>query len=853
LSLAVARDRARRISRVEYRLDVDLSRPGDHFGGVVDLRFQLADHDRGVLLDFGGGRVRSIVANGQELTPDHDGHWLFVPGRALEEGANSLRIAFEQTYRSDGTGLHRFVDPEDGRTYLYTYLWPYYANQVFPLFDQPNLKAVFRLSVRAPAGWEVISAAPGEIVERDDESARWAFEPTARIPSYVFSLHAGPYRIWESGAGPIPLRLMARQSLSEFVAVEEWFDVSRRGFVHYEAYYGIPYPFGKYDQLIVPDFQIGAMENVAAVTFGEQYVQRQASSFAERERRASVILHEMAHMWFGDLVTHYWWNGLWLNESFATQMASIAMTEATDFDDYWHGVFVGSKQAAYWKDSRVTTHPIEMPIAATDEFFSVYDAITYQKGSATLKQLAFRVGAEPYRSGVSAYLREHAYGNTDLEHFIRAIARAGGEGLDAWSTAWLDRPGFNVVSSRYRCEHGRLAELRLLQRAHDVGPDARPHASRVAFYALDDELRLDRSGVVDARFEGPETTLSLPDTVPCPDLVYPNHEDWGYFEVELGESERAVIRDHLQDLADDPFAQSMLFQALTDAALRGEFPFSEYLRLGETVLRRSDDLRLLSQVTASLTRVVDLLERLAPESDALLRTVQPRLESTGWELLEAADSSDLLRTWFDFYLSVAGSDAALDTLRRLLDGDLSIEGLALSDDLRWQLLQELARQGAPDALERLAAQSARDPSDYGRKMAIAVESAMPVPARKRRWLAMASQPGHPSGLASQRKAMEALLPPNQGAINAELLPEVLAALAGFDPGVDPYFAARFAQGLLVPLCTEEATRAYAEAVASEAPMASAARLFLREAQQANQECLRVRDGWQDQQEAPPSS
>jgi aminopeptidase N len=592
---------------------------------------------------------------------------------------------------------------------------------------------------------------------------------------------------------------------------------------------------------------------VAAVTFGEQYVQRQASSFAERERRASVILHEMAHMWFGDLVTHHWWNGLWLNESFATQMASIAMTEATELDDYWHGVFIGSKQAAYWKDSRVTTHPIEMPIESTDEFFSVYDAITYQKGSATLKQLAFRVGAEHYRSGVSAYLREHAYGNTDLEDFIRAIARAAGEDLDAWSDVWLDQPGFNVVSSRYRCEEGRLAELRLAQRAHSVGPDTRPHASRVAFYALDESGRLRRTHVVDARFDGLETAVSLPDDVPCSDLVYPNHEDWGYFEVELGESARAVIRDHLLDLADDPFAQSMLFQVLTDAALRGEFPFSEYLRLGETVLRRSDDLRLLSQVTASLTRVVDLLERLAPESDALLEAARPRLERTAWEQLTAADSPDLRRTWFDFYRSVAGSEAALDTLRRLLDGDLSIEGLALSDDLRWLLLQVLARHGAPDASERLAAQSARDPSDYGRKMAIAVESAMPDPARKRHWLAIASRPGHPSGLASQRKVMEALLPSNQGAINAELLPDLLSALAGFDPGVDPYFAARFAQGLLVPLCTQEAARAYAEATASEAPLASAARLFLREAQQANQECLRVRDGWQERQEAPPSS
>jgi aminopeptidase N len=656
----------------------------------------------------------------------------------------------------------------------------------------------------------------------------------------VFSLHAGPYRVWESSAGDIPLRLMARQSLAEHVEVEEWFDISRRGFDHYERYYDVPYPFGKYDQLIVPDFQIGAMENVAAVTFGEQYVQRQASSFAEREGRASVILHEMAHMWFGDLVTHHWWNGLWLNESFATQMASIAMADATDFGDYWHRFFVSSKQAAYWKDSRVTTHPIEMTIASTDEFFTVFDAITYQKGSSVLKQLAFRVGAEHYRQGVSAYLKRHAYGNTELEDFIQSIGEAASEDLTRWSSEWLDQPGFNVVSTEHQCEDGQLAALKLLQRANSVGPDARSQASRIAFYSLDDRGLLQRTSVLEARFDGERTEASLPEAIPCPHLVWPNHEDWGYFAVELSPSELGVILEHLLDLSDDPFAQSMLFQAVADTAARGDMPFSDYFALARSLLAGSDNLRLTTQVTESVTATLSLLDRLGPQSEALLSKVRPGLEAQAWDQLDEQPGSDVQRLWFDYFLAIAASNDGLGKIRGILDGELAVPEMAVSDDLRWRLVRILARHGSEDVARRLAGQRERDSSDYGEKMAIAVESSLPDLATKRQWLAVASQPGHASGLAKQRMAMNALLPANQSALSGELLPEVLEALSSFGMDVDPYFAARFSAGLLVPQCSDEGVAAYATALQAQDRMPSAALLFLREAKQASEECNALR-------------
>jgi aminopeptidase N len=369
--------RKARVANVDYALHIDLEQGGDAFSGEVTIRFDLAGPAQAaqadpaqasqadLTVDFGGGAVQDLTLNGVATDGAYNGFFITLPATGLRSGPNTAAIRFTHPYSRDGTGLHRFVDPADGLTYLYTYLWPYYANRLFPSFDQPNIKARFALSVRAPDDWIVVSMAQGMAAPpAGDGTTLWQFAATPQMSTYAFSLHAGPYRVWEADAQGIPLRLLARRSLAEFVAVDSWFDVTRRGLRHYADYFGIPYPFSKYDQLIVPDFAIGAMENIAAVTFGEQFVQRQESDRSQREARASVILHEMAHMWFGNLVTHDWWNGLWLNESFATQMAAMAELETTEFSDTWHGFFTDHKQKAYRADSRVSTHPIVVPVNA---------------------------------------------------------------------------------------------------------------------------------------------------------------------------------------------------------------------------------------------------------------------------------------------------------------------------------------------------------------------------------------------------------------------------------------------------------------------------------------------------------
>ena len=449
LTFDQARARKARIGEIHYKLFFDLASNKEMFSGRANVRFDLSVVDAPLTIDLSGAEVDRFVVNGIDISPDYNGFFITIPAMALIIGSNELQVEYRHRYDKDGTGLHRFTDPEDGLTYLYTYLWPYYANRLFPAFDQPNLKATFDLQVRVPESWVVVSTATGAVSENSDGVSTWTFATTPRMSTYVFSLHAGPYRIWEDRAGEIPIRLFARQSLADYVAVDEWFEITRGGLEFYDRYFDISYPFGKYDQLIVPDFNIGAMENIAAVTFSEQYVQRKPSDRFEREDRASVILHEMAHMWFGNLVTKEWWSELWLNESFATLMANIALVDSTEFSDSWHRFFTINKQNAYRKDSRVTTHPIQVPVNSTADFFSVFDAITYQKGSSVLKQLAHFVGYENHRVGVSNYLKEYAWGNTTLQDFIDAQSVSSGRNLDRWSQQWLYQAGFNELTAQF--------------------------------------------------------------------------------------------------------------------------------------------------------------------------------------------------------------------------------------------------------------------------------------------------------------------------------------------------------------------------------------------------------------------
>ena len=840
LDRQTADSRKARVSAVEYDLFVDLQGREDRFSGEVTIRFSLSDPAADLSIDFGGGTVHRLLVNGNPIAVDYNGFFLTLPSASLRSGANSITISYEHPYDADGTGLHRFVDPADGLSYLYTYLWPYYANRLFPAFDQPNLKAKISLSVRAPQDWIVVSTGTASTTASGNGSTLWRFSTTPTMSSYVFSLHAGPYRVWQDDAGGVPIRLLARQSLAQFVAVDEWFDLTRRGLAFYGRYFDIPYPFEKYDQLIVPDFNIGAMENIAAVTFSEAYVQRQPSDRTQRERRANVILQEMAHMWFGDLVTHEWWNGLWLNESFATQMAAISAAEVTEFKDTWHGFFTIDKHAAYERDSRVTTHPIEGPVNSTADFFNVFDAITYEKGSSVLKQLAHYVGEENYRRGVSRYLKDNAYGTTELEDFVEHQQHSAAIDLGRWSADWLYTPGFNTLGVTTDCKGGTLRSLTVMQTAPQEHPYLRQHQIDVALYSVDHDGKVAPADVIAMQIDGPRTTVQVPGERPCPALVNPNHNDWAYARIALDERSVAVLAEQLGNIP-EPLSRSIFLAALLDRAMAGDMPLADYVGQAMRLAQYERSIRVQQQISSSIVATVNLMQRLRPQTDAALATLLPDLERQALNYAASATTDDLRRNWFNTFAGVVATPTGLETVRALLNGSKRIPGLEISADIRWQMLGILSRNGAADIDKLLDTEIAADVSDYGAKRALTARAAKPDKALKAKWLVELQSPHELKGLAKQRAVMAGLFPSNQTALQLELLPQILDALPDLSETSDPYFMSSFAGILLTPMCVEQSGALMQKLLDEQSGrLNSTALRFLREALQADRECLSLR-------------
>jgi len=848
LDRATADRRKARIANLSYDLFVDLTSSPDQFSGEATLRFDLAGPPADLRVDFTGGTVDSVVVDGAAVEAESNGHFLTIPAEDLRPGATEIRVAYTHPFSHDGTGLYRFVDPEDGRTYLYSYLWPDSANHVFPSFDQPNLKAPFSLRVRAPEGWTVVSAAPGTAASHadgdGDGAVLWTFARTPKIATYMFSLHAGPYRVWRADAGDLPLRLLARRSLADFVAVDEWFEITRRGLDFYRHYFGVPYPFEKYDQILVPEATVGGMENVAAVTFGEQYVQRRESSRSQRQARAGVILHELAHMWFGDLVTHEWWDGMWLSESFATQMAALAEVETTEFTDTWHGFFTDGEQRAFARDSRVTTHPIEMTVDSPDDFYTVWDAITYQKGASVLRQLQHLVGAESYRRGVSAYLEENAWGNSELSDFIDHQEKSSGLDLGEWTAEWLLEPGFDTLAAETQCEGGKLRSLVIRQSAPAAYPTLRTHSIDVALYGADPGPgqigALVVTDVLPVRVDGARTAVAVPDGQPCPVIVNPNFNDWTYAKVALSAADVEVLGRKLGDVA-DPLSRSIFLAALFDRAKAGAMPLADFVDQGLRLADGEQNVRVLQQIAGSIAEAVDLMERLRPETDAALARLLPGIEALALERARSGEARDRKLLWLNTFLDVVSTPAGLATARALLDGEEHIAGIDLSPAIRWRLLIALSRNGAAGMAGRLVVGQERDPSDFGKKSLLSARAAMPVEAVKERWLAELRSPHSVRGLAGQRAVMSELFPASQTDLQLRLLDEILGALPELSRERDAYFLSSYTQALLTPMCRPESVAKIEATLDTDGDRLDATTLrFLREAHQADAECLALR-------------
>lgn len=769
LSRVAAIDRAAQVSNVEYDLEFELHADRSDYSGRAQIHFDYRVTPRPLRIDFFQGRINRLTVNGRKLEPRYNGSFLTLPPASLAKGKNRVLIRFRRDFSRDGRGFVRFEDPEDKRVYTFTDLEPYKANRVFPCFDQPDLRASYTMRVTAPETWHVVtSVRERSIKELPGGFKVWEFPRSARFSTYVWSLHAGPYQLWKDQAGTIPLRLFARQSLAKHVKPKDWFTFSKQGFEFFPAYFDYPYPYEKYDQIIVPEFNAGAMENVAAVTFSERFVSRGPKSQSQRRGLANTLLHEMAHMWFGDLVTMKWWNDLWLNESFATYMAHLALARATEFKATAWRAFHGTKRWAYWEDQLVTTHPIEATVPDTRQAFANFDGITYGKGAAVLKQVAFLMGAAKFRRGVRSYFKKHAGNNTVLKDFMAELSAAHGSSLTAWQKEWLQTSSLNTVSVRLECKAGRVSDLTLVQSANREHPHLRTHRLQVALFGGKGS-KLEATAVFDVRLTGAEHPVSAAVGRPCPTLVYPNYRDHAYLKVRLDAATRDNLHQSLHQLT-DPFQRQLFWGALWEMVRDGKLHLMAYAELALRGLDREQDEQTLRNILTSIhgrhsnaASIRYYLPRESPAEKGTYTAFWERLERLIWRKLKAAHGgSEAQKIWLSGLVACSSTPFALAVLKKdLLDGATKLDQLPIDQHKRWSIVWILAAHGYPGAARLIEAEFVRDSSADGKKRMLAAQASSPDWKAKEDWLAQVLQEPPPYSFDQLKAIIRSLFPGHQ--------------------------------------------------------------------------------------------
>ncbi len=718
-----AAERARLISGpLAYEVALDLSGDGDTFGVDTTIRFGCREPGASTFVDLDAAEVHGIELNGSAMPPD-----VFADSRIRLDGLaadNALRVRADCRYSRSGTGLHRFRDPVDDLVYSYTQFEPFDAHRVYPCFDQPDLKGTFAFGVNAGAGDVVISNMPPAEQPPDGQAGRWRFDATPVMSTYITALCVGPFEGVHDHHRGIDLGLWCRGSLARYLDPEELFEITKQGFDFYEELFDQPYPFGpKYDQVFCPEYKFGAMENAACVTFAEGFIYRSKATDAQRERRAEVILHEMAHMWFGDLVTMRWWDDLWLNESFATYMAFVAQARATRFHNAWSRFASGEKGWAYRQDQLPSTHPILADIPDAEAVHLNFDGITYAKGASVLKQLVAWVGEDAFFDGMRRYFKRFAWANTELTDFLGVLEEASGRDLHAWSKDWLETAGVNAIHVAYEPEDGRMRSVQVGQTATDEHPTIRPHRIALGLYTAADGT-VTRTGRVELDVAGDRTPVAELEGEPVPDLLLPNDDDLTYTKIRLDDRSLATLEQRLRDL-EGPLARTLCWSAAWEMVRDAELAARNYQRLvlanidGETDVGSVST--LTGQMNAAAMRFGDPANR-----DAARRTLA---EAARTRMHAAEPGSDLQLVWARLYIGTARTPEWLDELQGLLDGSVSVPGLAIDTDVRWAIVFALASAGTGDEL-LIDAEVERDPTDQGRRYAALARASRPLAEAK---------------------------------------------------------------------------------------------------------------------------
>ncbi|MFD3813281.1 aminopeptidase N [Rhodococcus sp. NPDC058639] len=732
-----AAQRAAVLSVDNYSIELDLTdgagAPGTTtFRSLTTVRFD-ATEGASTFIDLIAKSVTSATLNGAPV--DVSGYTedtgIALTGLAAR---NELVVDAECLYTNTGEGLHRFVDPTDDAVYLYSQFETADAKRMFACFDQPDLKATFDVSVTAPESWKVISNA-AEVQTAAAQPGKHIFRTTPRMSTYLVALIAGPYAQWtdeySDAHGTIPLGLYCRASLAEHMDAERLFTETKQGFGFYHDNFGVPYAFGKYDQLFVPEFNAGAMENAGAVTFLEDYVFRSKVTRYSYERRAETVLHEMAHMWFGDLVTMRWWDDLWLNESFATFASVLCQASATEYTNAWTTFANVEKSWAYRQDQLPSTHPIAADIPDLAAVEVNFDGITYAKGASVLKQLVAYVGQEPFLAGLRDYFRDHAYGNATFDDLLAALEKSSGRDLSGWGAQWLKTTGLNIMRPDFEvAADGTFTRFAVVQEGAQPGAgELRVHRLAIGVYDDDGSGKLVRTHRVEIDVDAAERT-DVPELVGVPrgKFVLVNDDDLTYCSVRLDDESLSTVLERIGDITDS-LPRTLVWSAAWEMTRQAELKARDFVALVQRGISAETEVgvvqRLLMQAATALASYAEpswANERGWPDfANRLLELAR-----------EAEAGSDHQLAFVNALCTAQLSPWHTEVLTELLDADpasVGLDGLVVDTDLRWRIVHALAAAGEIDSegVESpfIDAEARRDPTAAGARQAAAARAARP--------------------------------------------------------------------------------------------------------------------------------
>ena len=789
-------ERAALVSAVNYEITWDFTAPGATFLASTTVAFDAVD-GAATFIECGAIAASRVELNGTALDPTT----ALVSGRIELTGLvghNTLTIDAEFEYHTDGQGIHRFIDPEDGETYLYSQFAANDARAAFACFDQPDIRATFSTAVIAPAHWVVVSNSPTPEPEpipsaaADASANLWVFPTTAPLPTYVAVVVAGPYAFEEgtltSRKGTLSARVYGRKNLKAHLDADEMIATVQGGMDLYERTFDTEYPYEKYDKVFVPEYNLGAMENVGCVTFSEdRLLFRSRPTDALREARRNVQLHELSHMWFGNLVTMRWWDDLWLNESFAEFVGTWATEQTTEWKDAWVTFGAGRKSVAYIQDQLPTTHAIVTEVPDTEATVSAFDMITYAKGASALKQLAAYVGEDAFFAGVASYLKRYAFGNASLAEFLTEVERAAGRPLDAWATAWLQTPGVTTLRPVIDIDlDGTITSFAVAEGVPAEFPVHRPHHITIAGYAHTGDA-FERTWSVDAEIDGPLSGIPSVTGRPRPDLLLVNDSDRTYAKAQLDDVSIATVAAHLGDLTEAmPLANVLdaVWHMCRDASL----PAERYINAVLTALPQMSN----SETAESHMRTMTVaLSRYVPPSRVVEVTgaAAERLWSTAQN---ARPGSDRQLQSLKAYARLTTTPKQAARLADILDGARTLSGLTIDADLGWELLCGLTAVGAAGE-GSISGRLFADPGATGQRRAAGARAAKgTLEAKRAAWDALA-RPTSPVPNAVQYEIAAGFARTIDPALLTPLVGSLLADLRGYYEANEGFVGARVAR------------------------------------------------------------